>query len=855
MLWRSRRSREERLREFRGVSRGIGRRRGDELQRVSLGRHDCREGRVAPRVGARGQRREPRLAFAERRRIGFETRVNVDRARGVGRAVERPANRELRRRRGEAAEHRKVLARVRAGVAVAAVVERDAVAGEIDSESAVASDRIAADRLAGVVAQANAAAHVVRDRVELNRARGHCRVAADVDSPAAVVRDHVAGVFLADHERAVADAADAVAAVRERHQSAEIVRDDADAVRGDDAAIRDHAVASVAGDEIAGAGDRTAEDRVLGGDHAHAGAVRDRRVAERVHADDVALDVNDARRVDEDAFVRVAADAVAFAGDRAADAQVGDVGDVENADADSVRHRARDLGIRADDVALDQLVESFDDDDADAVVGDEVLHDDVVADAADDDALHVAKIGIGEALGSRADVIALDVIVARRLGDDDAGERRRDDVARGVVRASDRIVAAVLDRDAGIHVRKPHRAAGVDAEVIAGDRVVERAVVDENTGTVAADDVAVARREAADQISRRAHHDADLIHRQRAGVRAEDVGGDVDAARAEDADRGEIGPADAADLEIANLRAVGAAVEHESVAGAGEAIEDHRRLRPADGLRRAVEDERRRDHERREKVDQHAVGRRDAEVDLVETGMRVGVENRLPQRAGTGVVRRRDEVHIRAGDGGQRDQEQQREHSTHEHLAHNNTCGRHAARELGRRSGRLRNQMVACHHATRRLHMPDRIEKRILLRAPRERVWRAISDKTEYGEWFKVKFPPGKFTPGEHVTGHILEPGYEHLTLEIWIVDVIPETTLSFRWHPYGIDPNYDYSSEPTTLVTFTLEDADGGTRLTIVETGFDQIPLHRRDEAFRMNTGGWEEQSKRIERYVTAIG
>src|SRR5436190_209993 len=765
MLWRSRRSRQERLREFRGVSRGIGRRRGDELQRVSLGRHDCREGRVAPRVGARGQRREPRLAFAERRRIGFETRVNVDRERGVGRAVERPANRELRRRRGEAAEHRKVLARVRAGVAVAAVVERDAVAGEIDSESAVASDRIAADRLAGVVAQANAAAHVVRDRVELNRARGHCRVAADVDSPAAVVRDHVAGVFLADHERAVADAADAVA------------------------------------------------------------------------------------------FVRVAADAVAFAGDRAADAQVGDVGDVENADADSVRHRARDLGIRADDVALDQLVESFDDDDAGAVVGDEVLHDDVVADAADDDALHVAKIGIGEALGSRADVIALDVIVARRLGDDDAGERRRDDVARGVVRAADRVVAAVLDRDAGVHVRQPHRAAGVDAEVIAGDRVVERAVVDENTRTVAADDVAVGRREAADQISRRAHHDADLIHRQRAGVRAEDVGGDVDAARAEDADRGEIGPADAADLEIANLRAVGAAVEHESVAGAGEAIEDHRRLRPADGLRRAVEDERRRDHERREKVDQHAVGRRDAEVDLVETGMRVGVENRLPQRAGTGVVRRRDEVHIRAGDGGQRDQEQQREHSTHEHLAHNNTCGRHAARELGRRSGRLRNQMVACHHATRRLHMPDRIEKRILLRAPRERVWRAISDKTEYGEWFKVKFPPGKFTPGEHVTGHILEPGYEHLTLEIWIVDVIPETTLSFRWHPYGIDPNYDYSSEPTTLVTFTLEDADGGTRLTIVETGFDQIPLHRRDEAFRMNTGGWEEQSKRIERYVTAIG
>ena len=149
--------------------------------------------------------------------------------------------------------------------------------------------------------------------------------------------------------------------------------------------------------------------------------------------------------------------------------------------------------------------------------------------------------------------------------------------------------------------------------------------------------------------------------------------------------------------------------------------------------------------------------------------------------------------------------------------------------------------------------MPDRIEKRILLRAPRERVWRAVIDKTEYGEWFGVKLAPGRFTAGEHVTGQVLEPGYEHLTLEMWVVDVVPETTLSFRWHPHAIDPNHDYSSEPKTLVTFTLEEEDGGTRLTIVESGFDQIPLHRRDEAFRSNDGGWEEQTRRIERYVTA--
>ena len=147
--------------------------------------------------------------------------------------------------------------------------------------------------------------------------------------------------------------------------------------------------------------------------------------------------------------------------------------------------------------------------------------------------------------------------------------------------------------------------------------------------------------------------------------------------------------------------------------------------------------------------------------------------------------------------------------------------------------------------------MSDRIEKQIQLRAPRARVWRAIVDKTEFGAWFGVNFPAGTFAPGEKVSGPITYPGYEHLIMDIWVVEVTPERTLSYRWHPYDVDPKVDLSAEPTTLVTFTLEEKDGGTLLTIVESGFDQIAAHRRDEAFRMNDSGWAEQTVNIQRHV----
>jgi uncharacterized protein YndB with AHSA1/START domain len=144
----------------------------------------------------------------------------------------------------------------------------------------------------------------------------------------------------------------------------------------------------------------------------------------------------------------------------------------------------------------------------------------------------------------------------------------------------------------------------------------------------------------------------------------------------------------------------------------------------------------------------------------------------------------------------------------------------------------------------------DRIEKSIFLRAPRSRVWRAIANAEEFDAWFGVKLE-GAFAPGARVSGRITTPGYEHLIIDIAIERVDPERLFSYRWHPYAIETDVDYSGEPTTLVEFRLEDAPGGTRLTVIESGFDRIPVSRRAEAFRMNDQGWAEQLKNIERHV----
>jgi uncharacterized protein YndB with AHSA1/START domain len=144
----------------------------------------------------------------------------------------------------------------------------------------------------------------------------------------------------------------------------------------------------------------------------------------------------------------------------------------------------------------------------------------------------------------------------------------------------------------------------------------------------------------------------------------------------------------------------------------------------------------------------------------------------------------------------------------------------------------------------------DRIEKQIVLRAPRARVWKALADAREFGTWFRVSLE-GSFAAGEPIRGRVTYPGYEHLVFELTVERMEPESFFSWRWHPAAVDPKVDYSKEPTTLVEFRLADVPEGTRLTVVESGFDKLPASRRDEAFRMNSGGWATQAENIRTYV----
>lgn len=144
----------------------------------------------------------------------------------------------------------------------------------------------------------------------------------------------------------------------------------------------------------------------------------------------------------------------------------------------------------------------------------------------------------------------------------------------------------------------------------------------------------------------------------------------------------------------------------------------------------------------------------------------------------------------------------------------------------------------------------DRIEKEIIVHAPRARVWRAITDAREFGQWFRVEMKDS-FAPGARAQGRITHPGYEHVTFEVHVDRMEPERLFSWRWHPYAVDPKQDYSKEPTTLVVFELEEVPEGTRIRVTESGFDQIPLARRSEAFRMNSDGWAAQVENVARYV----
>jgi uncharacterized protein YndB with AHSA1/START domain len=145
----------------------------------------------------------------------------------------------------------------------------------------------------------------------------------------------------------------------------------------------------------------------------------------------------------------------------------------------------------------------------------------------------------------------------------------------------------------------------------------------------------------------------------------------------------------------------------------------------------------------------------------------------------------------------------------------------------------------------------DRIERKILLKAPRARVWRALSNAAEFGSWFGVDFKGKSFVAGKPVRGQVTYPGYEHIAMEVLIEKIVPQQILSWRWHPAAIDPSVDYSQEPMTLVVFELKEEEGGTLLTVVESGLDKIPLARRADVFRMNSSGWDQQMKSIEKHV----
>ncbi len=155
----------------------------------------------------------------------------------------------------------------------------------------------------------------------------------------------------------------------------------------------------------------------------------------------------------------------------------------------------------------------------------------------------------------------------------------------------------------------------------------------------------------------------------------------------------------------------------------------------------------------------------------------------------------------------------------------------------------------------------DRIEKQILLHAPLKRVWRALTDSAEFGLWFGVKFD-GPFQPGASLRGVIVptimdpevaraQKKHEGTPFQITVEQLEPERLFSFRWHPFAIESAVDYSAEPTTLVSFTLEEVAAGVLLTVTESGFDQIPLARRAQAFLANEQGWSMQVKLVEAYL----
>jgi uncharacterized protein YndB with AHSA1/START domain len=147
----------------------------------------------------------------------------------------------------------------------------------------------------------------------------------------------------------------------------------------------------------------------------------------------------------------------------------------------------------------------------------------------------------------------------------------------------------------------------------------------------------------------------------------------------------------------------------------------------------------------------------------------------------------------------------------------------------------------------------DYIARQALLRVPRNRTYEALTTPKEFGSWFGVVLDGG-FSPGARIQGRVTNEGYQHLTWEITVVDMVPDRLFSWTWHPYAIREDRDYRSETPTLVTFLLQDAPEGTLLTVVESGFDQLPEDRREEAYKMNEQGWIWEMKAVTDHLAMV-
>ena len=145
----------------------------------------------------------------------------------------------------------------------------------------------------------------------------------------------------------------------------------------------------------------------------------------------------------------------------------------------------------------------------------------------------------------------------------------------------------------------------------------------------------------------------------------------------------------------------------------------------------------------------------------------------------------------------------------------------------------------------------DRVERSMHIKAPRSKVWGALTQAEEFGKWFGTNLEGQTFSPGKQVLGKITSRGHENMSFDAIVERMEPESLMSYRWHPYAVSQDRDYSTEERTLVTFTLKDVDGGTLVTVVEVGFDKIPQDRRFTALRMHTMGWGAQLNNVAKHV----